>query len=144
MSAPLLFCVLFLSPILFEDTKVPELDLNNITLTTVPTNSSAPNGETMVKIRYYARDHRSGLGLVYLCLLGPQGESFGDDHHHENLYSFFFQGNPTVWTMYETTMILPAGISPGHWGLSEIYLEDKAGNFSRYNLLEILTFEISD
>jgi uncharacterized repeat protein (TIGR02543 family) len=125
-----------------EDFEAPELDFNRITITAVPTNPSAPNGETRVTITYYAKDNKSGLGLVYLRLLGPQGEGFGDYHYHQNFYTLYFQGDPTEWTKYEMIVILPAGSSPGIWGLSEISLHDKAGNFKKYSFLEIVTFQL--
>jgi len=125
-----------------EDFSAPELDLNKITISAVPTNPSAPNGETRVTITYYVRDNKSGLGLVFLRLLGPQGEGFADYHYHENFYTLYFNGDPTEWTKYEMILILPAGSSPGIWGLSEITLHDKAGNFIKYNFLEIVTFQI--
>jgi uncharacterized repeat protein (TIGR02543 family) len=129
-------------PTLLEDLFAPELDLNKITISAVPTNPSAPNGETRVTITYYVRDNKSGLGLVFLRLLGPQGEGFADYHYHENFYTLYFNGEPTAWTKYEMILILPAGSSPGLWGLSEITLYDKAGNFIKYNFLEIVTFQI--
>jgi hypothetical protein len=41
-------------------------------------------------------------------------------------------------------VILPAGSSPGIWGLTEISLHDKAGNFKKYSFLEIVTFQLQN
>ena len=127
-----------------EDNQQPELNLNAISISAVPTNPTAPNGETRVTITYYVRDDKSGLGWVYLRLMGPQGESFGDYHYHQNFHSLYYVGDPTAWTKYELILILPAGSSPGLWGLAEMTLQDKAGNRIVYNFLELLTFELID
>lgn len=120
----------------------PELDVNNIVLSAYPTHPDNPNGETLVTIDYLARDNASGLGLVSFQLLDPLGNTHSEYHYHPNFYTLFFDGDPTAWTRYQINIILPEGSVPGKWGLLEMYLTDKAGNFKHYNFLEIVHFVI--
>ena len=78
------------------DDEPPELDLNNVSVSAEPTNPNAPNGETKVTISYWARDDKSGLGLVSYRLLDPQGASHFEYHYHENFYTTFFLGNASA------------------------------------------------
>ena len=135
-------------PIMFSldtkhpDTSPPELDLNRITITAVPTNPESPDGETLVTIQYYARDDASGLGLVSYSLLDPQGKRHHQYHYHENFYTLFFEGDPTVWRLYTINVLLPRGSAPGIWGLAELSLSDKAHNSVLYSFEEIIHFVI--
>ena len=70
--------------------------LNNITADAYPTNPESPNGETVVTIVYWARDDKSGVGVVTYRLLDPQGNSHFEYHYHDNFYTTFFVGDPTV------------------------------------------------
>ena len=112
-------------------------------LTATPTHPENPNGETVVHIEYYVKDNASGLGSVSYRLLDPLGNTHFEYHYHENYYTMYFEGDPTVWKKYEINVILPEGSVPGKWGLLEIHLEDKAGNFITYNFLEILHFQVA-
>lgn len=123
------------------DTEYPELDLNRIFVYAEPTHPEAPDGETLVTINYYARDNKSGLGRVNFRLRDPQGVDHFEWHYHRNFYTRYFDGDPTVWERYTINIILPQGSAPGIWGLSELYLEDKAINFHTYNFVETLIFE---
>ena len=125
-----------------SDYEAPTLDVNRITITATPTHPENPNGETVVKIEYYAKDNASGLGTVSYRLLDPLGNKHFEYHYHENFYTVFFDGDPTAWTKYEINVILPEGSAPGKWGLLEMYLEDKAGNFTTYNFSETLHFQV--
>jgi len=73
---------------------VPELGLHPILVSASPTHPDAPDGETVVTIRYQARDDKSGLGSVSYRLLDPQGISHFQYHYHGNFYTTFFQGDP--------------------------------------------------
>ena len=126
-----------------SDYEAPTLDVNKITITATPTHPENPNGETVVHIEYYVKDNASGLGNVNYRLLDPLGNTHFEYHYHENFYTMYFEGNPTVWTKYEINVILPEGSAPGKWGLLEIYVSDKAGNFTTYNFLEILHFQVA-
>lgn len=125
-----------------EDLYYPELDVNRIYVSATPTNPESPNGETLVTITYFAKDNKSGLGLVYYTLRDPQGKTFGEYHYHENFYTYVFQGDPAVWTQYTIKVVLPVGSAPGKWGLLEIYLSDKVSNGHTYNFTEIITFDL--
>jgi hypothetical protein len=53
----------------------------------------------------------------------------------------FFIGDPTEWKQYTVNVILPEGSPPGIWGLLEIFVSDKAGNFRTFNFSEIISFQ---
>ncbi len=125
------------------DTSAPELDLNRISITAVPTNAQSPNGETLVKLVYYARDDKSGLGQVNLRLLDPQGTSHFYWHYHASFYTKFFVGDPTAWTRYEFQVLLPAGSMPGTWGLQTLQMTDKAFNVRAHDFVELLHFTVA-
>lgn len=126
------------------DTQYPELDLNRIFVYAEPTNPSAPDGETLVTINYYARDNKSGLGMVDFRLRDPQGIDHFEYHYHRNFYTTYFDGDPTVWERYTINIVLPKGSAPGIWGLSDLSLNDKALNWHTYNFVETLIFEPDD
>ena len=123
------------------DYKAPELDLNRIVVYAEPTNKEAPDGETLVTINYYARDDKSGLSGVSYRLKDPQGTMYFEYHYHENFYTEYFDGDPTVWKKYTISTILPRGSVPGIWGLAELTLGDKAWNHKTYNFVETMIFE---
>ena len=54
---------------------------------------------------------------------------------------FFESGDPSEWREYTINVTLPVGSAPGIWGLLEIYVMDKAGNFYTYNFSETVIFE---
>lgn len=56
----------------------------------------------------------------------------------------YFTGDATLYKQYHQHIILPVGSIPGTWGLAEMTLIDKAGNFSKYDFTEIVRFEIGD
>ena len=123
------------------DTQPPDLDLNNITVRAAPTNPSAPNGETVVNIDYWARDDKAGLGTVSYRLLDPQGTSHFEYHYHPNFYTTFFSGSPSAWASYHINVVLPAGSPPGTWGLESLELADKVDNVAAHSFVENLHFE---
>ena len=124
------------------DDEPPELDLNNISVSAEPTNPNAPNGETRVTISYWARDDKSGLGLVWYRLLDPQGGSHFEYHYHENFYTTFFAGNASAWSFYVISVVLPPGSAPGTWGLESLELTDKVDNNQGYSFVENVHFEL--
>ena len=126
------------------DTQAPEVDLNRIAVYAEPTHPDNPDGETLVTINYYARDDKSGLGLVSYRLRDPQGIDHFNYHSHSNSYTFYFDGDPTVWEKYTISCVLPQGSAPGIWGLSELSVTDKAQNNRIYNFVETLIFEPDD
>ncbi len=127
------------------DTEAPEIDLNRITVYAEPTHPDYPDGETLVSIDFYCRDNISGVGMAQYRFRDPFGTFFGPYwFYHDNFYGLFYQGEPTVWTHYTITHILPAGSTPGLWGLESMILHDKAGNERIYNFVETLIFEPED
>lgn len=123
------------------DDKAPEIDVNRITVDATPTQPDAPNGETRVIITFYAKDNLSGLGNVSFILRDPLGGTFFQYHYHENFGTMFFNGDPTEWKKYTIQAILPVGSPPGIWGLLEINVGDKAGNFKTFNFSELISFQ---
>ncbi len=132
----------------------PELDLNRITVSATPTQPSSPNGETIVKIAFYARDDSAGFNNLYLNLQNPQGQIFPyyfmvNPAKPEHLESGFdrsttpFKGDPKAWQRYEAVLTLPVGSVPGNWGVRSMHLEDKANFGKVYDFLEIVHFEVS-
>ena len=124
------------------DLEQPELDINDIQISAEPTYPDAPNGETLVTIRFRVRDNISGYRIAGLMLRDPQGI----EHHHwaynEGTWSWFPEGDPTRWTTYTRTVVLPPGSAPGIWGLAEMTIEDRAGNFKPYDFTEIVHFDV--
>lgn len=123
------------------DTQEPYLDVTNISISAMPTDPHKPNGETQVKIVYYAKDDKSGLGSVSYSLRDPQGITHGNYHYHENFHSLFFEGKPDELARYEINLVLPEGSPPGKWGLAYMNLVDKANNKKTYEFTEIIHFE---
>ena len=124
------------------DAKAPYLDVNNISISAIPTFPQEPNGETSINILYHAKDDKSGLGLVTYTLRDPQGIEHTNYHYHENTYSLFFEGKPDELALYEINVILPEGSAPGKWGLTHMKLVDKANNQKTFEFTEIIHFEI--
>jgi hypothetical protein len=122
----------------------PGAGLHRIQVSAVPTHPEAPNGETLVTIRYQARDDKAGLGSVYFELVDPQGLVHADYHYHPNFYSRFFVGDPTAWTEYELVVVLPVGSPPGIWGLSNLYVADKVDNTRAYRFAETVAFRLDE
>ena len=124
------------------DTDAPEVDLNAIEISAEPTNPDAPNGETVVTVLFRVRDNISGFTRASLYLRDPQGI----DHHYgvddPNSYDLFPSGDPSEWTTYTKTIILPPGSAPGTWGLASMTVSDRAQNFRRYDFTEIIHFDV--
>ena len=124
------------------DTVAPELDVNRISVTAVPTNLSTPDGETLVTINYFARDNVSGYGSGgNFKLRDPQGIEHSYYSYHRNWYTDFFEGDPTAWEQYTMQVILPRGSVPGVWGLMQMTLVDKAGQAKGYDFTETVRFD---
>jgi hypothetical protein len=125
------------------DTNYPYLDTNNISITANPTNLVEPNGETNIKIIYYAKDDKSGLGHVSYILRDPQGIQHNFYHYHKNFHGLFFDENPSDLVRYDVNLILPEGSAPGKWALIQIKLDDKANNSKSYEFTELIHFEVT-
>jgi len=124
------------------DSKKAEIDLNRITVEATPTNPSKPNGETKVKITFYAKDDLSGVGTISYRLRSPQGKETFTYLQHSNTYTTYFKGQANEWKKYTDTYILPKGSEPGTWGLASMKLVDKAGNIVNYDFKEVMHFVV--
>ena len=125
------------------DLSPPELDINDIEISAEPTYPDAPNGETLVTISFRVRDNVSGYRQAQLMLRDPQGiEHFYGYHYDESRDLLFPEGDPTQWTTYTRTVLLPPGSAPGTWGLAQLTIQDRAGNFKRYDFTEIIHFDV--
>jgi hypothetical protein len=56
----------------------------------------------------------------------------------------YFPGDPTIYETYHKRIILPVGSIPGKWGLVEMTVQDKAGNYKSNDFTEIVRFEVED
>ena len=125
------------------DLDPPELDINDIEISAEPTYPDAPNGETLVTITFRVRDNISGYNIAQVMLRDPQGiEHFYGYHYDEDRDLLFPEGDPTQWTTYTRTVLLPPGSAPGIWGLAQMTIEDRAGNFKRHDFTEIIHFDV--
>ena len=124
------------------DLEPPELDVNDIQISAEPTYPEAPNGETLVTISFRVRDNLSGYNLAPLLLRDPQGIEHEYVAYNDHTWSWFPEGDPTQWTTYTRTVLLPPGSAPGIWGLAEMTIEDRARNFKRYDFTEIIHFDV--
>ena len=120
----------------------PEIDLNDLSVSAVPTNPQAPNGETVVEFTFKVRDDISGYALGYFNLRDPQGINHGYYHYQERRGDFYPLPGELDWQEYTATVVLPAGSAPGLWGVSEFTVQDRAGNFKPYNFVETVTFDV--
>jgi hypothetical protein len=124
------------------DVDYPRLDINNIRISAEPTNPIEPNGETNIKIVYYAKDDKSGLGPVSYILRDPQGIQHSFYHYHKNFHGLFFDGKPEELIRYDINLVLPEGSPPGKWALVQMNLADKANNAKSHEFTEIIHFEV--
>ena len=121
----------------------PMLDPERIFVRAAPLKPLAPDGSTKVNIVFYAKDDKSGLGIVHYKLVDPLGGVHFNYFYHSNFRTMFFKGgDPTAYKKYEIRTTLPKGSPPGRWGLLEIVMNDKVGNVATYNFLETVHFQI--
>jgi hypothetical protein len=131
------------------DTEAPILDLNNISVKSVPTNPDAPNGETMVTFTFKVKDNLSGYVLGSWSMRDPQGLRTQKYHYVKALDSETDAGSfieprnyDTEWNEWSITSVLPVGSAPGTWGIAEMTLRDRAQNFKTYDFTEIVRFDV--
>ena len=125
------------------DTEPPELDVENISIHAEPTKPDNPDGETLVTLRYRVRDNLSGARDTAIYLRDPQGidHFFWDTAPDRS--QLFPSGDPSQWADRTFTVLLPAGSAPGTWGLAEMNVRDRAGNFKAYDFTEIIHFDVA-
>ncbi|MYA08556.1 MAG: hypothetical protein F4060_10810 [Holophagales bacterium] len=124
------------------DTEPPELDLNRIEVDAEPANPEAPNGETIVTVRFRVRDDISGYILAQLDFRDPQGLSHRVWAPRYRRTSWFPVSDETQWGTYEKVHVLPPGSAPGTWGVSDMTLWDRAGNRVLHDFTEVIHFDV--
>ena len=124
------------------DTESPDLDINDIHISAEPTNPDDPNGETLVTLEYRVRDNISGYSHAALFLRDPQGIDHFFYAYSPESHQLFPTGDPSQWTDYVWTVILPPGSAPGTWGLAEMTVRDRAQNFKAHDFTEIIHFDV--
>ncbi len=126
-----------------RDNTPPELDVNQIVISAVPVNPESPNGETVVNLSIRVKDDLSGTGHISFKLEDPTGKTHHFYFYHSNFNTLFFKGgSPTEWSHLNIAVTLPEGSAPGTWGLREVYMEDKGGNFKTYSFVEVIHFQL--
>lgn len=129
------------------DVTGPVLDENDIKVSAVPSNPTAPNGETFVTLKLKMKDDISGVKIGYIKFIDPQGLIHGYWLYFPDSLigdQYYFNGDPTEEKEYTFNITLPKGSAPGTWGIYEISITDYALNSSVYNFTEIIHFEISN
>lgn len=137
----------------YPDTKHPELDLNNISVSAAPTIPESPNGETRVELRIRAQDasdfsgKEAGIKFISYRLRDPQGQEFTFREEYEADFGYdphnIHRGEQEgQWKTYNLNTTLPVGSAPGLWGVSSIQLRDRAGNFKNYSFEEYVRFDV--
>ena len=121
----------------------PTLDTNDIKVSAVPSNPTAPDGETFVTLKLKISDNISGARIGYVKFLDPQGIIHGYWLYLSDNSGYYFDGDPTEVVEYTFKITLPKGSAPGIWGIYEISVTDFALNSSVYDFTETIHFEIS-
>ena len=130
------------------DTAPPTLDVNRITVDAEPANPENPDGETLVTVGYYVKDDISGFERGHIAIRDPLGgersHGFSGPYAYRGTGEIYFQGNPTVYKEYTSSIHLPEGSLPGVWGVIGIGVADKAGNSLYHDFTEITRFEVTE
>ncbi len=128
------------------DTTPPTLDVNRITVDAEPVNPENPNGATFVTVEYYVKDDISGFESGHIAIRDPLGgeQSYGisGPYTYSETGEIYFQGDPTVYRKYTSSIYLPEGSFPGVWGVIGISVTDKARNVIYHDFTEITRFEV--
>jgi hypothetical protein len=124
----------------------PSLNLNAISVTAIPLNQMAPDGETTVTLKLKIKDDISGVKIGYVRFVDPQGIQHGYWLYFPNTLMGsirYFEGDPTLEAEYTFSLTLPKGSAPGIWGVYEISLTDYSLSRSVYSFSEITHFTVS-
>ena len=124
------------------DTEPPELDLNRMSIDAEPTNPEQPNGETIVRFSFRVRDDISGYMSGRIYILDPQGISHLVYVPYADRDLVFPRGDPTRWEELTVVHVLPPGSAPGTWGVSNLWLVDRAHNFVHHDFTEVIHFTV--
>ena len=130
------------------DTTPPTLDVNRITVDAKPANPENPNGETFVTVEYYVKDDISGFERGHIAIRDPLGGErrygISGPYNYSSTKEIYFQGDPTVYRKYTSSIHLPEGSFPGIWGVIGIGVTDKARNTLYHDFTEITRFEVTE
>ena len=126
------------------DLDPPALDVANIQISGEPTRPEDPNGETLVTLEFRVRDNISGFRFTNLNLRDPQGIEHNFWVQPDGWNDLFPADSPSEWTKYTWSVLLPAGSAPGTWGLADMTVYDRAGNFKGHDFTEIIHFEVEN
>ncbi len=126
------------------DTENPIMDINRIKVVANPTNPDNPNGETIVDIDFYVRDNISGYILGGVSIRDPLGNTHHRWHYPDNRNKMYPDYNTTRFRKFTKQILLPVGSHPGIWGITNIKIEDRAGNKKNYDFTEIVRFEVDE
>lgn len=132
-----------------------------------PVNPERPDGETIVRLSYWAWEEQelftaSGVRQAGIVFRNPQGQEFF--YHHGDgstgvvgrsprLHDRYFSCpdlvalevpgcDATTPIKYEFEVRLPVGSAPGIWGVTEMTVKDHAGNYSKHQFTEVVTFQL--
>jgi hypothetical protein len=141
----------------FPDDLPPVLDPNRVFIKATPTNPTAPDGETLVEIEFWAKDssrydgNASGISIGYYNLRDPQGKEFTFymqaqlDPRYGNGFYYLLKdpnGAGNIYRKYVVSTLLPKGSAPGKWGLASITLKDRAQNSKFFSFVETFIFDL--
>lgn len=135
----------------YPDLKPPIIDLNDIKIKATPTNTVAPNGETLFEMWLWIKDESdiagkaSGFANGYFILRDPQGLEYNIAMQSSlgNLfYSILPDSSIYGFKRYYFKTLLPAGSPPGLWGVSAIGINDHAQNKKYYSFVEYVRFDV--
>ena len=124
------------------DAGPPRVAINRIEVEAEPTRPEAPNGETVVTVRFQVWDDISGFMRAAVNFRDPQGIEHFDWYLPEDAYDLFPGEDPTQWRWHTFTYILPPGSAPGTWGLADMTVYDRAKWFREYDFTEIIHFQV--
>lgn len=144
-----------------------DLEEQCLRVTAQPTQPNAPNGETLVRVYYWAWDDgelakASGIKMGSIRLRNPQGQQFHYWHYEATpgmigrtpqyyrsdfaCPPYTLERNPecdaTTKVQYVFETLLPEGSVPGTWGLSELEVIDHAGNPQIQQFTETFQFDV--
>eukprot|EP00960_Hanusia_phi_P074820 768320-Hanusia_phi.AAC.18 len=126
-----------------QDVSPPILDHESIRIQVEPMQASEPDGASVVKVYFKAKDDKSGIGTVGYRLMDPQGFSHQGYMSHENEYGPIFHGDSSAWNEYTLKVELAKGSPGGKWQLESLDIHDKAGNRKHHQFIELLQFVTS-
>lgn len=140
----------------YPDYIPPVLDVNAISIKATPTHPTAPDGETLFEMEFFAKDssaypgNESGVKHGSYILRDPQGKQFSFSMQNDfnkikgNFYYLLYDpdGKPGYWRKYKVSTLLPKGSSPGLWGVESIDLIDRSFNTKHFNFVELVRFDL--